>query len=101
MKPLDRGAAGVIGPVLFPFLGSEMGGSHVSCFTLASALKADFGMRCVVIAAPGTLIAREAARRGFEVAEIDEPTVTRHNPAYDLFRILPRLRFLRRARKLI
>jgi glycosyltransferase involved in cell wall biosynthesis len=96
MKPIDRGSPGISGPVLFPFLGSEMGGSHVSCFTLAQALMADFGTRCVVIAAGGTLIAREAARRGFEVAEIAEPTVTRHNPAYDLLRLLPRLRFLRR-----
>jgi len=96
MKPLSPNDPAFAGPVLFPFLGSEMGGSHVSCFTLASALKADFGMRCVVIAAAGTLIAREAARRGFEVAEIDEPTVTRHNPAYDALRVLPRMQFLSR-----
>lgn len=97
MTPPNRGgAAQIAGPVLFPFLGSEMGGSHVSCFTLAQSLKSDFGMRCVVIAAAGTLIAREAGRRGFEVAEIDEPTVGRHNPAYDVLRLLPRLQFLRR-----
>jgi glycosyltransferase involved in cell wall biosynthesis len=96
VKPLNPGDAGITGPVLLPFLGSEMGGSHVSCFTLAQALMGDFGTRCVVIAAAGTLIAREAARRGFEVAEIAEPTVSRHNPAYDVLRLLPRLQFLRR-----
>jgi glycosyltransferase involved in cell wall biosynthesis len=84
------------GPVLFPFLGAEMGGSHVSCFTLAQALVSDFKLRCVVIAAAGTLIAREAARRGFEVVDSGEPTVTRHNPAYDLQRIPARTRLLRR-----
>lgn len=82
--------------MIFPFLGSEMGGSHVSCFTLGRALMTDFGLRCVVIAAAGTLIAREAAKRSFEVVETDEPTVTRHNPAYDLMRVLPRMQILRR-----
>ena len=95
MKPLVRGSD-FSGRVIFPFLGSEMGGSHVSAFTLAQALKSDFGIGCVVIAAPGTLIAAEAARRGFEVAEIDERTAGRHNPAYDLLRLVPRARFLRR-----
>lgn len=96
MKPiLSRGGA-FAGPVLFPFLGSEMGGSHVSCFTLGQALMGDFGVHCVVIAATGTLIAREAARRGFEVIEIGERTVTRHNPVYDVMRLLPRLQILRR-----
>jgi glycosyltransferase involved in cell wall biosynthesis len=71
-----------------------MGGSHVSCFTLGASLMRDSGIECVVIAAAGTLIAREAARRGFRVHEIAERTAMRHNPAYDLLRFIPRMQLL-------
>jgi glycosyltransferase involved in cell wall biosynthesis len=87
------GAAGrdseSIGPILFPFLGSEIGGSHVATFELGKALMSDFGLRCVVVAAEGSLIGAEAAREGFEVEATKERTVMRHNPLYDL-RMLPR-----------
>ncbi len=84
-----------IGPVIFPFLGSQMGGSHISAFTLGSCLMSEFGVRCVVLAAAGSLIAQEAAKLGFEVAPTGERPARRHNPLYDLGRLPSRMRRLR------
>jgi glycosyltransferase involved in cell wall biosynthesis len=86
-----------IGPVILPFLGSQMGGSHVLAFTLGQSLMSEFGVRCIVLAAAGSLIAREAAKLGFEVAPTGErPARRRHNPMYDLARLPFRLRTLKR-----
>lgn len=81
--------------VLFPFIGQEIGGSHVSAFTLAQALAQDFGHRCTVIAREGSLIATEAAAMGFGVIGTGEKTAGRHNPVYDAARVFARTALLR------
>lgn len=91
----DRESA-AIGPVLFPFLGTEIGGSHVATFTLGKALQSDFGLRCIVVAAEGSLIAAEALREGLEVETTQERTAMRHNPIYDLWSLPQRIRRLSR-----
>jgi glycosyltransferase involved in cell wall biosynthesis len=82
--------------VVFPFIGEEMGGSHVSAFTLAAELQGAHGVRATVIAREASLIAREAAARGFGVLTHREPAAGRHNPLYDAIRIPARLAMLRR-----
>jgi len=87
-----------VGPIVLPFLGSEIGGSHISTFTLARSLTSDFGVRCIVLAPGGTRIAKEAGRLGLEVLPTGEGPAMRHrnNPFYDLVRFAPRLRLLKR-----
>jgi glycosyltransferase involved in cell wall biosynthesis len=85
----------IVDNVIFPFVGAEIGGSHVSSFTLASVLQKDFGMRVSVLCAADTLIAREAEACGFGVLHSGEPPVSRHNPLFDVTRFVPRLHALR------
>jgi glycosyltransferase involved in cell wall biosynthesis len=85
----------IVDNVIFPFIGAEIGGSHVSSFTLASVLQKDFGVRVAVLCAAGTLIAREAEACGFEVLSSGEAPVFRHNPFFDATRFVPRLRALK------
>jgi hypothetical protein len=49
-----------------------MGGSHISAFTLARSLVSDFGVRCILLAAADTPIAKEAGRLGLEVQPSEE-----------------------------
>ena len=81
--------------IVFPFLGAEIGGSHMSTFPLGQVLMEHFGKRCVVISAKNSPIACEAARLGFEVADSGERPVMRNNPLYDLARLSGRLERLR------
>jgi glycosyltransferase involved in cell wall biosynthesis len=87
--------------VLFPFLGTGIGGSHVATFALASELLLD-GDRCVFLCAGRNSIAERAAQLGFEVVDTLERPATaangRHAPAYDAARFAPRLAFLNRWR---
>jgi glycosyltransferase involved in cell wall biosynthesis len=83
------------GTIVFPFLGAELGGSHMSAFTLGQELMQHFGKRCIVIAAKNSLIEREALNRGFEVAASGERPAMRNTPLYDLLRLLPRMGRLR------
>ncbi|WP_036294475.1 glycosyltransferase family 4 protein [Methylosinus sp. PW1] len=87
--------------VLFPFIGQEIGGSHVSAFALAQSLAEDFGFRCVVIARKGSLIAQEAQSLGFGVVGTTERTAGRHSPLYDLARVPARMALLRSLRPAI
>jgi glycosyltransferase involved in cell wall biosynthesis len=89
---------GYVGPIVFPFLGAELGGSHISAFTLVRSLTSDFGVRCIVLAATGTRIAEEAARFALEVEPTAEGPAMRHrnNPIYDFAKFAPRLRLLKK-----
>jgi glycosyltransferase involved in cell wall biosynthesis len=80
--------------ILFPFLGAGVGGSHVATFELAQALEAHFDTRCLVLCSEGSTIDQEAQRLGLATAHTGERTAMRHNPFYDLQRLLARLRQL-------
>lgn len=82
--------------VLFPFIGQEIGGSHVSAFTLGQSLLRDFGHRITVIARGGSLIVQEAASLGFEVIETKDRAAGRHDPVRDFLAIPRRTALLRR-----
>jgi glycosyltransferase involved in cell wall biosynthesis len=60
-----------IGPILFPFTGTSTGGSHISTFTLADALRTSHGVPVQVSAPAGSSIAAEANRRALPL--IEEP----------------------------
>ncbi|PZU92153.1 MAG: hypothetical protein DI527_10485 [Chelatococcus sp.] len=96
-RPAGRDAAPY--HIYFPFIGQNIGGSHISAFTLAEALIADFGVPCTVIARRGSAILEEAASKGLGVMEHDERAATaqngRHNPLYDLRRLPGRISLLR------
>jgi len=77
--------------VVFPFVGSEMGGSHVSTFTLARTLQGEFGLQCCVLCSAGTLIARQAIESGLRVIPTNEAPTSRHHPLYDARRLFARL----------
>ena len=82
--------------VLFPFIGAELGGSHVSAFTLAEALQQQYGTACVVLCAENTQIAAEALRRSLTILPSGErPALRRHSPAYDIVRAPARFGILR------
>ena len=57
--------------VLFPFRGSELGGSHVATFTLAAAIHRRSVVECVVLCPDDTLIMHEAQRQGFRTVGKD------------------------------
>ncbi|WP_076072107.1 glycosyltransferase family 4 protein [Sphingomonas montana] len=82
--------------VVMPYTGSELGGSHISSFTLGQALQRDHGIEAVVYANAGTLIAEEATRRGLTVRTLNETLTARHNPLYDVMRMPARIAMLRR-----
>lgn len=92
MQPIS----GTPGTIVFPFLGADLGGSHISAFTLGNELKTRFAKRCVVIAPEGSAIAREAVDCGFEIVASGERPAMRNNPAYDLMRIPTRIGALNR-----
>ena len=83
--------------IVFPFLGAELGGSHISAFTLGQELVRRFNKRCVVIAPEGSRIGREASDRGFEILVSGERPIMRNSPLFDVTRLLPRIGVLRRA----
>ncbi|EZP69675.1 Glycosyl transferase [Sphingomonas paucimobilis] len=85
--------------VVMPYTGSELGGSHISSFTLAQEFQRDHGIEAVVYAIRGTLIAEEATRRGLTVRTIDEKLTPRHHPFYDALRMPGRIALLRREGK--
>jgi glycosyltransferase involved in cell wall biosynthesis len=69
--------------VIFPFLGTELGGSHIATFRLGQSLKEIAGVACLVLCAEGSRIAEEATRYGLDVAFSGESS--RHNEVlYDL-----------------
>lgn len=79
------------GPVLFPFTGAGVGGSHISTFLLAGALTRDHGIETRIVAPAGSSIAAEARTRGLAVVETADAPATRRETAKDVLR-LPRRR---------
>lgn len=91
----DRAHAAQIGPILFPFTGSGIGGSHISTFNLARSLGEDCGLRSVIVVGEGTPIAREAARFGLEVHPIASPPTNAGSILADIKHASSRTRVLR------
>ncbi|QRM33396.1 glycosyltransferase family 4 protein [Microvirga sp. VF16] len=77
--------------VVFPFVSGDMGGSHVSTFTLARALQEEHGVQCCVLCSADTLIARHAIESGLCVIPTGEAPTSRHHPIYDVSRLFARL----------
>ncbi len=80
--------------VIVPYTGTEIGGSHISSFTLCRALQ-DLGIEVFAYANKDTQIAHEAARYDLTVRELSETPAARHNLAYDLLRLPFRAHMLR------
>ncbi len=83
------------GPILFPFTGSTVGGSHISTFHLARSLVADHGIRCVVLAAPGSNVARQAAEMDLDVCSTGDAPAKARDPIADIARLSHRIRTLK------
>ncbi|MGO4526458.1 glycosyltransferase family 4 protein [Microvirga sp. 2MCAF35] len=81
--------------VIFPFMGSEIGGSHVSALTLGQTLQDEFDTRCIALCPDGTSIAEQARRQGLSVIDCGETPVSRHHPAYDVLRFPSRWKLVR------
>lgn len=79
--------------VLFPFRGSQIGGSHVATFTLARALQ-QAGIECVVICPDGTMIMEEAKKAGLRAVSSGEVPTGRNNPITDFSRVSARRRIV-------
>jgi glycosyltransferase involved in cell wall biosynthesis len=85
----------LIGPVVFPFTGYGVGGSHISTFLLAGALARDHGVRTVILAVEGSTVEREARARGLEVVVTPGPPAARRETLRDVRRFPARRRLLR------
>ncbi len=72
----------MVARIIYPFRGSELGGSHIATFTLASALQRQ-GVECVIVCPDQTLIMSEARRLGFRVASSGEAPTGANNLATD------------------
>ena len=83
------------GPILFPFTGSTVGGSHISTFHLARSLKADHGIKCVVLAAPASHVARQAAEMDLDVHSTGDTPAKARDPVADIARLSRRVRTLK------
>jgi glycosyltransferase involved in cell wall biosynthesis len=77
--------------VVFPFVSGDMGGSHVSTFTLARALQDEHGLQCCVLCSAETPIAWHATQSGLCVIPTGEAPTSRHHPMYDASRLFARL----------
>lgn len=82
--------------VIFPFLGSGVGGSHIATFRLGKYLKQFFGLESIVLCVEGSRIASEAALYGLDVASTGERPISRNNPFYDATKVAHRVSLLRR-----
>jgi len=80
--------------VIMPFLGSEIGGSHVAGFTLGEALSCNYGIECIVVCPSPSAIADEARGRQFSVIPSGERPTYRHSLSYDLRRLASRIGIL-------
>jgi glycosyltransferase involved in cell wall biosynthesis len=76
----------ISGPVLFPFTGAGVGGSHISTFHLARSLTSDYGIETVVIAVRGSSVEREARAFGLQVRCTDSPPATKRSSVNDVLR---------------
>ena len=82
--------------VIFPFLGSGVGGSHIATFRLGKYLKQFFGLESIVLCVEGSRIASEAALYGLDVASTGERPISRNNPFYDATKVAHRAGLLKR-----
>ncbi len=82
--------------VLFPFRGSEIGGTHVATFTLARALSQRYGLSCEVICPGDTLIMREARNAGLRTIVSEETPTARNSVISDYQRLGARGELLKR-----
>jgi glycosyltransferase involved in cell wall biosynthesis len=92
MTSITRSRQRSVRAVVFPFVGGDMGGSHVSTFTLARTLQEKHGLRCCVLCSAETLIARHAIESGLCVIPTGEDPTSRHHPMYDASRLFARLK---------
>lgn len=83
------------GPIIFPFTGYGVGGSHISTFLLAGSLKRDLGVETLVIAVEGSTVAQEAAERGLRVETVPGPATKKNDLAGDVLKFPSRRKFLR------
>lgn len=92
--PIIAGAA-PLGPIIFPFTGFGVGGSHISTFNLARSLGDDYGLRSVIVAAEGSPVAKEAARTGLEVHPVSNTPANARSILADVTNLPGRMRLLR------
>ena len=85
--------------VIMPFLGCNIGGSHIAGFRLGSALTRFYDIDCVVICPSPSAIADEARRRGFSVFPSNEPPAYRHSSFHDIRRLAARVETINPYRK--
>ncbi|MXQ13574.1 glycosyltransferase family 4 protein [Microvirga makkahensis] len=83
------------GPILFPFTGSTVGGSHISTFHLARSLEAHHGVKCVVLAPLASNVARQAAEMDLEVHSTGDAPAKARDFAADIAKVSRRLRTLK------
>ena len=83
--------------VLFPFMGSGLGGSHVAALRLINGLRADSRCHCIVIAPEGSLLEVECATQGIEFLPSGEAAVA-HNEvsSFEAMRMLRRSNIIKR-----
>ena len=82
--------------IIFPFLGSGVGGSHIVTFRLGKALHEFFGLKSLVLCVEGSKIADEAQKYGLDIAFHGERPTSRNNPFYDLTKVASRVALLKR-----
>jgi glycosyltransferase involved in cell wall biosynthesis len=83
------------GPILFPFTGTTVGGSHISTFHLARSLVADHGIECVVLAASASNVARQAAEMDLDVHPTGDAPAKTRDPVADIMSLPRRVRRLK------
>ncbi|MXQ13569.1 glycosyltransferase [Microvirga makkahensis] len=76
-------------------MGGDIGGSHVSAFTLARALQEEHGVQCCILCSSETMIARHAVESGLCVIPTGEAPTPRHHLMYDASRLFARLQVAR------
>ncbi|MGO4526453.1 glycosyltransferase family 4 protein [Microvirga sp. 2MCAF35] len=84
-----------IGPILFPFTGMGVGGSHISTFHLARALGTRHRIRCVIVAAADSQVAKCAAEMGLEVLPTADVPAKRRDVLADVLKLPKRVLMLR------
>jgi glycosyltransferase involved in cell wall biosynthesis len=92
---MDSKTNAMIGPILFPFTGANVGGSHISTFHLARSLTLDHGTRCIIMAAADSGIARQASEIGLEVQLTGDPPAKSRRLWSDIAKLSCRMRALR------
>jgi glycosyltransferase involved in cell wall biosynthesis len=82
--------------IIFPFLDSGVGGSHIATFRLGRSLREYYGLKCLVLCVGGSQIEREAKAYGLDAASHGERPIFRNNPFYDLTKVAQRVGLLRK-----